>query len=124
MTNLYSRVFNVRYAECDIYEHVNNAVYLHYLQEALIEAETKAGYPPQRFREQGYEWWLGRTEIEYLIPLVYGGRVELTLQTHQYSKEAAYRSIEFRKKASGELAARASVVSVLRKYDTQQPVPM
>ena len=42
----YTRRFRVRHYELDSFNHVNNAVYANYMQEAAIEASTEAGILP------------------------------------------------------------------------------
>jgi acyl-CoA thioesterase FadM len=44
MDQPFHRAFRIRHYECDMYGHVNNAVYLRYLQQANIEAEKGWGY--------------------------------------------------------------------------------
>jgi acyl-CoA thioester hydrolase len=48
MTRTYTRRFKVRQYELDSFGHVNNAVYVNYLQEAAIEASADAGYDPDK----------------------------------------------------------------------------
>lgn len=115
MSPTYQRTFKIRYAECDQYNHVNNAVYLHYLQETLIAAEAEAGYPPQRYRELGCEWWPGKTRIEYLNPLLYGDTAILSIDETQLSDTAVQRKVSYRKNGGEVLAGRVSAASIFRK---------
>ena len=43
MPTVHNELFKVRHYECDAYGHMNNAVYLRYMQEAGIEAAAAIG---------------------------------------------------------------------------------
>ncbi|MCD6180892.1 MAG: acyl-CoA thioesterase [Candidatus Cloacimonetes bacterium] len=57
--------------ECDIYGHVNNANYLHILEEARAEALSQMETPIRWLNEQGVAIYVTRVELDYLrgIPL-------------------------------------------------------
>ena len=44
-TSRFAAYFKVRHYEMDALGHVNNAVYLHYLEQAAIEHSAAAGFP-------------------------------------------------------------------------------
>lgn len=58
----------VRSYECDSYAHVNNAVYLHYLETARHEYMKSLGFGLDALREAGYSIWVAKIAIRYLIP--------------------------------------------------------
>jgi len=41
--------FAVRHYECDAYGHLNNANYIHYMEEAAFQASTAVGYSKARY---------------------------------------------------------------------------
>jgi len=59
----------VRSYECDSYGHVNNAVYLHYLECARHEYMKVLGLGLEALREAGYGVWVAEISIRYLIPV-------------------------------------------------------
>ncbi len=61
--------FTIRYDECDAYGHLNNAVYLRYMQEAAIRASSEAGLGREQYTAMRRHWLIRETEIEYLQPL-------------------------------------------------------
>jgi YbgC/YbaW family acyl-CoA thioester hydrolase len=127
MPSIYTASFRVRSYECDWYGHVNNAVYLRYLQEAATGALAAAGFPPARLLEMGLQLWAPRIDIEYLDPLYYGEAVEVTTRATTMGNQA----YEVRKAGSGVLAARAAAIhqfsnsSLIGPLDGREPgVPL
>jgi acyl-CoA thioester hydrolase len=58
----------VRSYECDSYGHVNNAVYLNYLEFARMTYLREMGFDMRRFRELGYGVWVARLDIRFQRP--------------------------------------------------------
>lgn len=119
---VYTRVFRVRYYECDAYGHVNNVNYLRYMQEAAFDASAAAGYDFARYQALGRRWLTRRTDIEYLRPLHYGDSVEVRTWVMDFHRVRSRRAYEMRALASGELVARAVTDWVYVDAATGQPV--
>jgi acyl-CoA thioester hydrolase len=63
----------VRFHECDPLGHVNNAVYLNYLEQIAIDHAAAMGWPADRLRQEvGALFVARRHEIEYLQPAFEG----------------------------------------------------
>lgn len=63
----------VRFVECDPLGHVNNAVYLHYLEQAAIDHAAAAGWPAARQRsELGAVFVARRHDLTFLQPAFEG----------------------------------------------------
>ncbi len=68
----------VRFHECDPLGHVNNAVYLNYLEQAAIDHATAVGWSQAVLeREVGGVFVARRHEIDYLRPAMEGDRLEV-----------------------------------------------
>lgn len=119
---VYTRVFRVRYYECDAYGHVNNVNYLRYMQEAAFDASAAAGYDFARYQALGRRWLTRRTDIEYLRPLHYGDSVEVRTWVMDFHRVRSRRAYEMRALASGELVARAVTDWVYVNAATGRPV--
>ena len=63
MTSIYE--LRVRSYECDIYTHVNNAIYLHYLEAARYQFLKDAGFDYEKALRDGYGIYTARIEIDY-----------------------------------------------------------
>lgn len=67
----------VRGYEEDAYGHVNNAVYLNYLEYARGEYLRDIGFDYGACMAAGYGLWVVRIEIDYRAPAVRGDRLEI-----------------------------------------------
>ncbi len=90
---IYETRFKVRSYECDSYGHVNNAVYLNYLEYGRMEALEAMGITLERLkREAGALVVIRRIDIEYFWPATMGE----TLVVKTFVKEGRRSSGIFR----------------------------
>src|SRR5215217_738802 len=64
----FAAYFRVRHYEADALGHVNNAAYLHYLEQAAIEHSAAVGYPLRRYQEMGTLFIVRRTRSTTFAP--------------------------------------------------------
>jgi acyl-CoA thioester hydrolase len=74
----YTRNFRLRYYECDASGHLNSANYLRYMQETAFDASAAAGYDVNRCARLQRHWLIRESQVEYLLPLRYNQRVDVT----------------------------------------------
>ncbi len=87
----YSAYFRVRHYEMDALGHVNNAVYLHYLEQAAIQHSAAIGYPGARLAELGGLFIARRHEIDYLRPAVAGDLLQVVTWAAEMTGARALR---------------------------------
>jgi len=93
--------------ECDSYGHVNNAVYLNYLEYARHEFMREAGIRFEDLRARGYGLVVTRVRIDYKSPARFGDRLRLlSVPTRKGRASCSFRQSIFR---AGELLAEAEV---------------
>jgi acyl-CoA thioester hydrolase len=73
----YECELEARSYECDSYGHVNNAVYLNYLEFARIDLMRQAGIAYEQMRARGYGLVISRIRIDYKSPVKSGERLRL-----------------------------------------------
>lgn len=83
--------FKVRHYEMDALGHVNNAVYLHYLEQAAYEHSAAAGFSDERTRALGGIWIVRKHEIEYLRPATAGDVLQVVTWAVEFKGARAYR---------------------------------
>lgn len=95
-TDPFVRQFQVRFDECDVYGHVNNAHYVRFMLEtaraAALEQEDRllAALPVPA------AWQPRRVDVEYLHPLHYGDTVTVTTHIAALTPTAIRRTFDLR----------------------------
>ena len=117
----YSRRFRVRHYELDSFGHVNNAVYVNYMQEAAIEASRDAGFGPAWYMERGVGWVIRQLSIRYYLPASYDDELDVHTWISEVRRVNSTR--EYLITRTGDLArvARARVNWVYLNSQTGQP---
>lgn len=125
MNAQFSHSLDVRFRDCDPMGHVNNAVYLTYLEQARFfhwraldlsggEGEGAAGVPGVI---------LARIEIDYRRPAIYGDRLEIRLGIESFGRTSCTYAYEILD-AQGRTIATAKSVVVSFDYAAGKPVPV
>ena len=114
--------FKVRHYECDAYGHLNNAVYLRYMQQAGIEAAAAAGYTDQLLFSMNRTWIPRVIVIEYLRPVGYGENLEVKTWVDGVRRVLSRRRYEFRSEGKSEPVATAFTDWVFVDLDSGLPV--
>jgi acyl-CoA thioester hydrolase len=105
----YRRTFRVRHYELDSFGHVNNSVYVNYMQEAAIEASADAGFGPAWYREQGTSWVIRRLSIRYHLPAQYADELEVSTWISDVRRVSSTREYLITRTRDGARVARARV---------------
>jgi acyl-CoA thioester hydrolase len=91
-TSGYVAFVRVRFHECDPLGHVNNAVYLNYLEQIAIDHAAAAGWPADRLRQEIGALFVARKhEIEYLQPAFEGDLLQVRTWPEEMSGARGYR---------------------------------
>jgi acyl-CoA thioester hydrolase len=95
----------VRFRDLDSLKHVNNAVYLTYLEVARIEYWKALKFGPVR-----PSMLLAHVEIDYLKPVLLDDRLEVALRVSEMGSKSFVMAFEMT--ANGTIAAKGSSVLV------------
>jgi acyl-CoA thioester hydrolase len=98
--------------EADSALHINNAVYVDWLEEALIEALAEFGYPTPLARAAAAAPWFYRHWIEYLRGAVPGDELTISTKLVRRGRSAGYWTQEIRHAQSDELMARGECITL------------
>jgi acyl-CoA thioester hydrolase len=107
----------VRTYECDGYGHVNNAVFLNYLEYGRMAVLEKSGFSLSGLKERGVYIVVRRIEIDYKTPAREGDQLIIRshLKDHDKMKGVFYQ--EILKQSEESLVARAHVTWVFTNLD-------
>jgi acyl-CoA thioester hydrolase len=124
MSSAFTHRLTVRFVDCDPMGHVNNAVYLTYLEET-------------RFAHWRAEWGFGtsdpapdipgvilaRVEIDYRAQARYGDVLDIRMRVTSLGRSSFTYEYDITD-SRGTLVATAKSVMVMFDYRTQKPVPI
>ena len=97
----------VRFHECDLYGHVNHAVYLQYLETARVQLLRDHALPLQELQRRGINLVVRRLSIEYLRPAFLDDSLEIATEVlRMRGSSGAFRQVVTR---DGERVADAQV---------------
>ena len=103
----------VRFRDVDAMGHVNNAVYLTYLEDARISFLRRIGADVP-------EMILARAEIDFRAPLAEGDELEIGVRSARVGTKSF--DLEYELRVGERLAAEAKTVIVSYDYTAGQPV--
>lgn len=108
-------VLNVKPSDCDQFGHVNNAVYVSYIQHALAERLIDAGYDEDFAYNSPYFWDIRACSIEYRHAAIFGDTLEITLWSGEAEAQRSSFYCEItrtnaRANVTGEVVARTKSV--------------
>jgi YbgC/YbaW family acyl-CoA thioester hydrolase len=94
-TDIMETTLKVRSYECDSFGHVNNAVYLNYLEYGRMTVLEKAGFTLARLKALGACIVVRRIEIDYKAPAREGESLVIRthLEKHHKMKGVFYQEI-------------------------------
>ncbi|RME49348.1 MAG: hypothetical protein D6791_00975 [Chloroflexi bacterium] len=96
----------VKRYELDAMQHVNNAVYLNWVEEAKFRAAEAAGWPVERMRAENFVTVQIRHDTEYLLPARYGDEIEIVSRLYDLRRVRGTWLHEIYRVGGGELLAR------------------
>src|SRR5215211_5008175 len=77
---IYRMQRQVESMDLDVYEHVNNAAYINYAEEAAVQDVSARGWPPTKLAEANLSIAIRRLQIQYLSLAMWGEM--LNISTH------------------------------------------
>ena len=137
MQNIFTLRLDVRFRDCDPMGHVNNAVYLTYLEQARFahwralwgfSLETEAvratrGDPRPEGQPPGPGIILARAEIDFRLPARYGDVLDVRIGLAGIGRTSFTYEYEIAAE-SGAIVASARTVQVMYDYTAGKPVPV
>lgn len=118
---VFAHTFEVPASAIDEYGHVNNVVYVQWMQDAAVRhvrstAELKD--PENR------GWFAREHRIEYLVPAFEGEQIEVRTWVAEVKRVRILRKYEFRRKPDDTLIARGSTQWIYVDLASGRPLPI
>jgi acyl-CoA thioester hydrolase len=119
---------SVRFSDCDLLGHVNNAVYLSYLEQARIDLwRRQLGFlsePEGKPGPRGPAFILARAEVDFRAQARYADELEVRMSLGRFGRTSLGYDYEVVNVATGVVVVRAKTVQVWFDYETNTPVPI
>jgi len=114
----------VEWRDLDPGRHVNNAVYVAYLEECGVVVDNAYGWTEARFRDLGVEIFTRRHSIEYQAQAVLDDDLEISTWLSDVRETSATRHYTMIRVSDGAPIARAHSVYVWVDAETGRPTPI
>jgi acyl-CoA thioester hydrolase len=121
--HVFTHRLDVRFRDCDAMGHVNNAVYLTYMEQARFKHwRALWRYAQDRFPDPGII--LARAEVDYRSPARLGETLDVKLSVASIGRTSFHYEYEIVSAEDGRLIASAKTVQVVYDYRKQAPIPV
>jgi len=121
---LFEAYLKVRTYECDSYGHVNNAVYLNYLEYGRVELLGERGLPLEKIKKKGVLIVIRRIEIDYKAAAREGDELVVRTYLKGHTKMKGIFCQEILKKSDHTVVAKADVTWVFTDLNGRLvPIP-
>lgn len=118
LPGVYTRRITVTRDSLDQNRHVNNLVYVRWMQDVAIEHSAARGWPMARYLEERSGWVVRSHFIEYLQPAGEGDELTLLTWVNEMKGSNCTRRYLFRRDRDGKQIVTASTVWVYVDLDS------
>ena len=109
----------VRFRDLDPMGHVNNAVFLTYLEQARVAFFSEMGAATGL---EDMNIIVARVEIDFKAPVRLGQEVEVSVRASRFGTKSF--DLDYELRVEGELVAVAKSIQVAYDYDRREAVPV
>ncbi len=109
----------VRFRDLDPMGHVNNAVFLTYIEQARVAFLAEVGAATGL---EDMNMIVARVEIDFKAPVRLGQEVEVSVRASRFGTKSF--DLDYDLRVDGELVAQAKTVQVAYDYERREPVAL
>jgi acyl-CoA thioester hydrolase len=114
-----THIEQVRFRDLDPMGHVNNAVFLTYIEEARAALLAEVGAATGL---EDMNMIVARVEIDFRAPVRFGQEVEISVHASRFGTKSF--DLEYELRVDGDVVAEAKSVQVAYDYSRREPVPL
>ena len=114
-----THVEQVRFRNLDPMGHVNNAVFLTYIEQARAALLAEVGAATGL---EDMNMIVARVEIDFRAPVRFGQEVEISVHASRFGTKSF--DLDYELRVDGEVVAEAKSVQVAYDYARREPVPL
>lgn len=124
MPKIFHYHFTVPQDAIDGNGHVNNVVYVQWMQDVAILHSNHQGGTVEKYQELGSSWIVRSHQIEYLSPAFEGDEIEALTWVSDMRRVSSLRKYQFRRASDHSLLAKAETRWVYVDIAKGRPVPI
>jgi acyl-CoA thioester hydrolase len=109
----------VRFRDLDPMGHVNNAVFLTYLEQARVAFFSEVGAATSL---EDMNMIVARVEIDFKAPVRLAQEVEISVRASRFGTKSF--DLDYELRVDGDLVAKAKSVQVAYDYNRREPIPV
>jgi acyl-CoA thioester hydrolase len=121
MPKIFTTDINVRFYECDFYQHVNNANYVNYLDVAIADLFKKL-YSEEL--ELDYVFHMVHASLDFINPATFNDNLEITTFISAIGNTSATFTQSIKNKTTGIAIVNAKKIVVFLTKDATQKIPV
>ena len=114
-----THVEQVRFRDLDPMGHVNNAVFLTYIEQARVAFLAEVGAATGL---EDMNLIVARVEIDFRAPVRLGQEVEIAVHATRFGTKSF--DLDYELRVDGDVVAEAKSVQVAYDYSRREPVPL
>lgn len=122
MTNIFHYEFTIPSSAIDVNGHVNNVMYVQWMQDAAVAHSNSVGDTVERQRKEGVMWVARSHHIDYLRQAFEGDTIVVETWAESFKKTSSQREYRFIRKSDNTLLAKANTVWVYLKKENGRPI--
>ena len=119
----YYQEIEVRYADLDTLQHVNNVTIMQYVENARIGYYQATGIWDGKIR-QGFGMVVASVKIDFVSSIMFGDPVRVGIKTGRIGGKSITFRFQVENPQSGQVFARGEVVMVSFSQEEQKSVPV
>ena len=108
--------------DIDELQHVNNLVYVRWIQDVAFAHSVAVGLPLEKYRSLGAFFVVRRHEVDYLRSAVLGDELEVETRITESSLVTAHRQTFIRRVSDGQVMVQARTHWAYASTTTGRPV--
>lgn len=118
---IFSFTFTVPKSAIDEYGHVNNVIYVQWMQDAATRHPQAI---PEFIQPENTGWFAREHRIEYLLPAFEGDELEVRTWIADMKRVRAQRKYDFTRKSDSKVVAKGETHWVYVDLTTGRPIPI
>ena len=118
---VFSTQRRVRWHDIDRLGHVNNAVYLEYVEECGMQVLNAHGWHPERMAEKGFAILVRKNHIQYRQPALLDDEMEISTWASDVRRSSATRYYRIRRSSDRSLLVEIHALGVWVDLTTGHP---